>query len=421
LLIEDVVRGQRLESARLAGAFRGNLDVMRDWLARAPETFVYAGREVQSWQAMTAFNDVRAAAVSFEHQALAQILHRKAALVAMKAFYQVQKNLVATLQKISSIGVGVVPIATFLAAYVPNLDGAGPGDKQSLKFALDNGDLLGAVLAQERLNTVLGSQSDTLPEGTVTANLVSITPTGPLKDKTSTNYQLTIRIQSQLTSSRGKEPIRVIVSAGLGWNLLFVGTTEVDPREIVVEVPNQQSIDVVLSFSANPGAAATTLNLTARPERRQQVVYTNPPVALALGQEVLPVKVIASLNYQGPPLQANNTAVVPRSTMASLTGVKIGFGVTNLSTLPELYQVTVTAIDPLTATPITATGWQQPNQPVLQTLAPNEVIIANINFRITDQAGARTPVAWRIQLSRLTGGVNEPLTYTKFDLTFALT
>jgi hypothetical protein len=49
------------------------------------------------------------------------------------------------------------------------------------------------------------------------------------------------------------------------------------------------------------------------------------------------------------------------------------------------------------------------------------VIIANINFRITDQAGARTPVAWRIQLSRLTGGVNEPLTYTKFDLTFALT
>jgi hypothetical protein len=107
--------------------------------------------------------------------------------------------------------------------------------------------------------------------------------------------------------------------------------------------------------------------------------------------------------------------------MASLTGVKIGFGVTNLSTLAELYQVTVTAIDPLTATPITATGWQQPNQPVLQTLAPNEVIIANINFRITDQAGARTPVAWRIQLSRLTGGVNEPLTYTKFDLTFALT
>jgi len=420
LLIEDVMRG-RLDSARLAAVFRANLDVMRDWLARAPETFVYVGREVQSWQAMTAFNDVRASAVSFEQEASAQILHRKAALIAMKAFYQVQKNLVDTLQKVSAGGVGAVPITTFLAVYIPRLDGAGPTDKLSLKFAVETDDIVGAVLAQERLNQVLGSQSDTLPEGTITVNLLSITPTGALKDKNSSNYQLTFRIQSQLTSARGKEPIRVIVSAGTGWNLQFVGSNEPDPKELVVEVLNQQSLDVVLSFSANPGAVATNLNLTARPERRQQFVYTNPPIALALGQEVLPVKVIASLNYQGPALQANNTAVVPRSVMATATGVKIGFGITNLSTSAEIYQVTVTAVDPLAGTPITATSWQQPNQPVLQSLAPNELIIANINFRITDQAVARTPVAWRIQLTRVTGGANEPLTYTKFDLTFALT
>ena len=423
LLIDDVVRGQRLDSARLAAAFRGNLDAMRDLLARAPETFVYAGHDAQTWQAMTAFNDVRASAVSFEQQALAQILHRKAATTAMKSFYQVQKNLADTLQLIVAGGTGTMPIGNFLILYRPPLNGINAADTQSLKFAVEAGDLLGAVLAQERLNEALAAQSDTLPEGTVTANLISITPTGALVDRTVTaNYQLTIRIQSHLTSSRGSEPIRAIVSAGTGWNLQFVGSDQPDQKEIVIDVPNQETRDVVLSFSAEPGAANTTLNLTVRPERRQQLVYINPPVTLALGQQVLPVNVIALLNYQGPALQPNNVASVPRAAMAAAGGIRIPFGVTNQSTLAEVYQVTVTSINPANGNPVAATGWDQPNQPLLPSMAPAEVRNnIDITFHTNNQAGAITPVTWRVQLTRATGGANEPLTYTKFDLTFALT
>jgi len=421
LLIDDVARGQRLESSRLASVFRNHLDVMREVLTRTPEIFVFPSREAQTWQAMTAFNDVRASALSFEQEALAQILHRKAAMVAMRAFYQEQKSMLETLARIVASGVGVVATGAFVQQYRALLDGAA-NDARSVKFAVDNDDLLGAVIAQDRLNQTFAAQSDTLPEGTITASLVSITPTGQVKDKNSVaNYQLTIRIQSQLTSKRTSEPIRAIASAGTGWNLQFVGSNEADQRELVVEVPNQQSRDVVLMFSANPGAANTTLNLTVRPERRQQSVFTNPPVTLAIGQEVLPSRVIASLSYQGPTLQPNNTASVTRAVMASATGVKIPFGINNLSSATEVYQVTVTAIDPLNGNPITATGWQAPNQPVLQPMAPGETGTAAIVFRTTDQSGAKSPVAWRVQLTRVTGGVNEPLTNTKFDLTFVLT
>ena len=418
LFIDDVGRGQRLDSARLAAAMRGNLDAMRDVLGRAPETFVYAGKEVQSWQAMTAFNDVRASAVSIEQGALAQILHRKAALVAMNAFYQVQKNLVNTLQQISSAGTGVVPIGSFLAIYRPRLDGIAANDSQSLKFALDASDLLGAVVAQERLNQDLAAQSNTLPEGTVSASLIAISPTGVLKEKT--NYQLTIRIQSQLTSANGSERIRAIVSAGPGWNLQFVGSTEPDLKELVVDVANQKSRDVILSFSADQSAANTTLNLTVRPERRQQFVFTNPPVNLALGQEVLPAQVIASLTAEIPGLLPNNTTpAVPRLTMFG-AGVKLAFTVTNLSASPEVFLVTVTSINPLNGNPITATGWQQPNQPVLPSLNAGAKTPVDITFKITNQTGAISPVVWRIQLTRVTGGANEPLANTRFDLNFVL-
>jgi hypothetical protein len=410
LLIDDPVRGQRLDSPRLAGAFRGNLDVMRDLLRLTPEIFVYSGHEPQTWQAMTAFQDVRAAATAFEQQARIEILHRQAASQAMNSFYQVQKKLMDTLQQFVSSGIAAAATGNFLSIYRPHLDGAVPNDPLSLKFALTANDLLGAVMAQERLNEALGQQSDTLPEGTVSANLISITPPGAVI--AGTNYQLTIRIQSHLTSSLGSESIRAIVSAGPGWSLIFQGTDQPNQREILVAVPNGQTVDIVLIISASAGAANTTLNLTVRPERRQQLVYNNPPVALAIGQPVLAATVIASLNYQGPPLQPGNiTPPIARSTMFS--GVNLPFSITNLSTVQEQYKVTVT---PLAA----ATGWQQPNEPVLPLLNPNEIRNINIGFKTTNQAGAVSPLTYRVQLVRVTGGANDPLDYTRFDLTFVL-
>lgn len=431
LFIYNPALDQTLNSARLAGAFRGNLDAMQDLLLHSPQIFVYTGHEPETWQAMTAFQDVRASATSFEQQASNQLLHRQAAGGAMNSFYQIQRRLMNLLQQfITAGGITGAPTQSFVTIYRAHLQGTPPTDPptdpQSLAFALAAGDLLGAVMAQERLNEALALESNTLPEGTVTASLIAITPTGNLQ--ANTNYQLTIRIQSNLTSAQGSEPIRAIASAGLGWTLGFVGTTQPNPREIVVTVLNQQTQNIVLSFSAPPGTANTTLSLTVRPERRQQLVYNHPPVTLALGQQVLPATVLATLDYQGPQLQPGNIAQVPRSVMAQAGGVPIPFGVTNLSAASEQYQITVTAIDPVNGTPVAAAGWQAPNQPVLAPFNPagsptNTNRNVNLNFRITNQAGAVSPLTYRIQLVRVTGGANEPLTNVsaRFDLTFNLT
>jgi hypothetical protein len=416
LLIDDVARNQRLDSPRLAGAFRGHLDAMRDLLNRSPEIFVFPAKPAETSQSTTALNDVRASAISFEQQARNQLLHKTAATDAMQVFSQTERNLSTFLQTLVAGGIAGPATTDFINIYHKHLDGTVPNDPQSLQFALNANDLLGAVMAQERLNEELGLQNNSLPEGTVAASLISITPSGPLADKTvHPQYQLTIRVQSNLTSSPGSEKIRAIVSAGPGWTLVFQGTSELNQNEIVVTVPNQQSVDVVLNISADVGAADTTLNLSVRPERRQQLVFILTPQTMKLGSELLPGTVLATLTYNGSsPMSAQGVVKAGRAVMATPGGRPIGWRVINLSAATETYKVTVT---PLAA----ATGWMAVNEPILSPLAPGAPPRDfNINFGITDQAGAVSPLTYRLQLTRVTGGANDPLPNTKVDITFEL-
>jgi hypothetical protein len=416
LLIEDPVRAQRLDSPRLAGAFRGNLDALRDILNRKPEIFVYTARPMETSQAVTALNDVRASAISFEQQARNQLLHRKAAGNAMQTFYETERAMMNFLQSLVTAGIAGANTTSLVTLYRTHLEGASVSDPQSLRFALNADDLLGAVMAQERLNEALALENNTLPEGTVTASLISITPIGPLANKTvQAQYQLTIRIQSNLTSAQGSEPIRAIVSAGTGWTLIFQGSSQLDTRETVVTVPNQQAVDVVLNISADVGAPDTTLNLTVRPERRQQLVFVHNPQTMKLGQELLPGNVLATLTYNGvSPMLPGGILRASRVVMATPGGRPIAWRVTNLSSSTEVYKVTVT---PLAA----ATGWMAVTEPILAAItagAPPRDF--TINFGITDQVGALSPVTYRLQLTRVTGGANDPLPNTRVDVTFEL-
>jgi hypothetical protein len=45
----------------------------------------------------------------------------------------------------------------------------------------------------------------------------------------------------------------------------------------------------------------------------------------------------------------------------------------------------------------------------------------NLTFRISDQINAVSPLVWRMEMFRITGGANDDLTSTRFDLTFNLT
>jgi hypothetical protein len=224
---------------------------------------------------------------------------------------------------------------------------------------------------------------------------------------------LTIRIESQLTSAQGEEPIRAIAEAGPGWTLAFQGSTQPDLREHAVPIPNGGSTDVVLFITAAGSAANSSLSLSVRPQRRQQLVYNHPPVALAIGSEILSGGAVnATLTYQGPATQPGNVLQVPRPVMAG--GVPLPFSITNVAATPEQYQVTVAAQG-------TATGWQAPSQPIAPTLSPGQSVNVNIQFRILDQPGAASPLTYRVQLTRVTGGANDPQPSTAFDLTFVLT
>jgi hypothetical protein len=408
LQLYDPVRDQRLDSLRLALAFQGNLDALTSVLQSTPEVFVYGGHVNETAQAMTALQDVRASATSFEQQANAGALYKEAALAAMQTFFKVQSVLIAAITKFRNAGFATGFTATLLIIYNTNLNGASATDPTSLQFALGTADLIGAILAQERLNQALAQQSDALPEGTVALSLISASPLGAVAANTAN--ALTIRVQSALTSAAGSEPIELIASAGAGWTLAFQGTASAN---LVVPVNNGATSDVILTITATPGAANTNLALTARPQRRQQLVYQNPPVPLAIGQPILPgAGPIVTLTYQGPALQPNNVANVPRSAMFG--GVSIPFNVASISSNTETYQLTVTALS-------AATGWQAPAQPVLAPLAPNDHRTVTVAFKTTDQANAVSPITYEVALVRVTGGANDPQANTKFDLVFQLT
>lgn len=408
LLVYNPVLDQRLNSQRLALMFRSNLDILQAVLTQHPEVFVYTTQAVDTAQATTALQDVRALATSLEQQARAVSLYREAAFSAMQSFYGVESTLLALLTQFNTAGVAVGFTPTVISAYSTNLNGSSVTDPTSVNFALQNNDVLGAVLAQERLNQTLSQTFNILPEGSLVVNLVAVTPTTPVTPNTT--FQLTLQIANFLTSTLGKEDILLIATAGPGWSTTFQDSGQ---SELVVNVLNGSTQETVLNVIAAPAAAPTNLILTARPVRRQQLVYQNPPVALAIGQSIISGSpIIVTLVYTGTTLQTGNVASVPRSAM--FAGISIPWRVTNLSAVTETYQIAAT---PQSA----ATGWQTPAATALAPLAPTAFRDITFPLKTTDQLGAVSPLTFQFELTRITGGANNPQPNTIFNLTFQLT
>jgi hypothetical protein len=407
LQMYDPVRDQRLDSLRLALAFQGNLDALKGILNATPEVFVYSNTAATA-QALLVLQDVRASATSYQQQAQAVSLYQQAAFAAMQSFFNLQVALFNAITAFASQGLATgATVQTVLSIYSTDLNGASAADPASMTFALQAGDLIGAVMAQERLNQDLGNQTNALPEGNLALTAISVTPQSAVA--AGTVYQLTIQILSQLASAAKQEQIDVIASAGAGWTLAFQGNAL---PEVFVTVPNGQNQSVVLTITAAAGAANTTLNLTARPVRRQQLVaQTSAP--LAIGQPILPGTGPIVTFTPGVPLLQGNVYPAKRAVMAA-TGATVPFRMASLVTTSETYQLTITATT-------LATGWQAPAQPQLPVLPGNSSQVVNILFKTTDANGALTPVTYQLELVRVTNGASDPQANTIFLLTFNLT
>lgn len=413
LFVYDPVRDQQLDAKRLADAFGANLSALDDVFRETPDAFVFESELEATWSLMTHYQDLRALAVTLQEQALRDLLHPEAAMGAMTRFFTIQKTFSEKLQRLllpppDGISAGE-STQNFLDNYNTYLL-AGP---ESLAVAVDQEDVLGAVLAQERINHEISQIGGSRLDGTVSLSLISVTPNEPVVAGVS--YQLTIHITSLLISAPGEEKVRVVASAGTGWGISFEASEEEDKKEIVVTVPNQSTMDMVLNILATPGAAPTNLELKAFPERRKLRVFRLPEIALAIGSEIIPgTGVIATLGYQGPLLDLGNIAQVSRLVMFN-TGVPLHFRIDNLSSEAETFLLTITPDG-------SPTGWNAtPDFLLMAKLSPGGLANVTVTFKTSDQASATSPQKFTVQLTQVVEDADDvPLTYTAFSITFQL-
>ncbi len=413
LSLMDPVRDHKLDADRLADAFAANLAALDDVFRFSPNAFVFAGQEIATWQWMTLYQDLRALAVTYREQARRDTFDQTAALDVMTRFFAMQRTVSQRLEQLVQpppTGVGAGPATqAFLANYNAFLMG-GP---LSLETAINEGDLLGSVLAQERINHEVSRPGGSRLDGTLSVSLTNVTPNDRVVPNVT--HQLTLRINSQLISAAGQEAIRLAAGAGPGWTLVFANSSEVDRRELVTVVPNQTTQEVVLNLTAAAGATPTELAIKALPERRKLLVFRNEAIPLALGSEILAeAEIIAALGYQGPVLQPGNIAAAPRSLFFN-PGVELPFRIQNLSSAQQTFELTITPTG-------AATGWDAtPRTLAIAPLAAGQNRNVPIRFRTSNQAGAQSPQTFTVGLSQVVGTARNPLTYTAFSITFQLT
>lgn len=411
LRVDDPVLEQHLDAARLAAAFEANLDALGDVFRETPDAFVFPAEPIATWGLMTVYQDLRAMAITYREQASRDQLHNAAAMEAMTRFFEIQERFSIELNALvqpppNGIGAGE-STQNFIASYDRHL----LDEPDSLAVAVEGEDLLGSVLAQERINHEVAEVGGSRLDGTVGLALLTVTPNEPVV--AGVVYLLTIRLTSLLISASGEEEIRITAAAGLGWNLVFQESEESDPRELLLTVPNQSTVDVVLEIRANPGTAPAPLRLRAFPQRRQQRLFRHDDVPLAIGERILPAEeVVGTFHYQGPALGPGNTAPVSRSTIFA-AGIPLPFRIENVSPEEQTFELTITPNPP-------ATGWDAtPTEIPTAPLAGGAFTDGTVRFRTSDQAGALSPQTFVVGLNHVDGENRVPQP-TTFTLTFVL-
>lgn len=407
LYLYDPVRDQSLDAQRLADAFGAFLAALDDACktdskhGKWYETFVKAG-DVMKWRIMTLLQDLRAGAITYQQQTLRNSISQAAALDMLQGFCHLQQDFIA--------GVGDSKPGERWNDYNTQLE--------SLQSTIDTGspDLLGAVLAQERINAAIGTNSEhggSIVDGTVMLCLLSITPTEQIKQ--TVQYTLKLRVRSELKPvTLGEEYVRVVASADYYWQLAFKDSFESAKNEIVLKIPNGGYIETDLNIFGSTSAANTWLKLKAFPERRRLTVFRQR-IPLNLGEEIIPGgTAIAALWYDEEPLEVGNILKVSRDDIFK-NGIKQSFTIANLGNIPQTFELAITPDgDKL------QTGWETPSSTQL-TLDGLKDRAVEITFKTSNQKNASSHQTFTVKLRQIgTDGQKTDLLYTAFSITFQI-
>ncbi len=274
-----------------------------------------------------------------ESQALTGGLDNDDAVEFLSGLYDSQGDWLGILDELGNDG----SIAqTFIDEYTEYLNGTTTID--GIKPALDDSNLLRAVVAQEALNTWLASAGDNLPEGSVDALYITALPYENLTAGSS--YEFTYTISANFTTPETDEEFQIQVDLNSGF-----GTVSVDQSTLTFTPPESET---TITVTVTPSGGLTTAELDV-------IAYaTRSPVAIRSSQTPITLTLnalppVASFYfYAGALSTVDRVFEIPQGHLTRSQGRNVLFRLRNESeTESRTYEIMGQIIPDVTDT----TGW----------------------------------------------------------------
>ncbi len=339
-----------------------------------------------------------------EVQASSQNMDNTDAYKFMDSLYTVQKEFMSIHNDIGNVG-NVAD--SFIASYTKYLDGNSAELIKGLKLAIDNKDLIDAVIAQELINIFLSEPANDLPEGDVFVLFEAVTPFEALQ--AGTPYSFTFEIESQVSNfpaSESEEFIIIANASASSWSV------SLDSDRISLQNQGGKQT-VTVTVTPNATETTATLSVEAHAVRNSLLKSTQTGISIEIGEFPPGGPFIF---YSGPALNSENRLEIPRSIITGPSGVPIRFSLINRSTsevrsYSVSYSITLdsastTGWSPLESSPTTQTFTIPPAQPNPETFdarvfAPNSVAAdttGTLTVSATDVTGGSSGETFTVEI-----------------------
>lgn len=237
------------------------------------------------------------------------------ALAFMNSLYLAQKDFLDVLNSLGNVGNAA---QVFIQNYNKYLDGSAVDFIKGLKLALDNQDLLAAVIAQEELNSFISAPVTNLPEGSVDIFYQTVIPFEALA--AGSTYAFSFDIVSQVTSPLGSEDFIIQVALSAASWISIVS----QDRVTLTNLGGKASITV--SVTTDVANNQSALTVTAVAARNPLIRSPQPGIQLQIGVQP-PVGTF--FFYADSRLNAQGQLGIRQSHLTRTTGRQILFKIRN--------------------------------------------------------------------------------------------
>lgn len=250
-----------------------------------------------------------------EVQTVSRNMDNQDAFEFMRSSYNAQKDFLDVLEDVGNAGNAA---QDFINEYLKYLDGSTADFIKGVKLALDNQDLLEAVMAQEELNSFLSMPVTNLPEGSVNVFYNAVIPFEALvADST---YTFTFEVESQVISPLGSEEFNIQVAlSAASW------TVAIDQSQVALNNLGGKTT-VTLTVTPNAAESQATLSVTAIAVRNSLIRSPQPEISLQIGVE----PPVGNFFFYGDRrLNAQGQLEIRQSHLTRTTGREILFHIRN--------------------------------------------------------------------------------------------